>query len=151
MRDVESTDVNTVGRFDIRKGDHAIIDSENEIAPIMVMMHPTDDGSESQYSDRASVLGLLNRLDYASKNKSNPNILDAILFLEENIIILEKIMREVDYIGRRNFKESQEFGRQKEERYLVGIQRRYDVLFNECWKLIRGKLKMSLKNDCKFI
>lgn len=51
------------GRFEFRKSDYAIIDSEGEIAPIMIEMDTSDDGSESQYTDRASVLHLLNKLN----------------------------------------------------------------------------------------
>lgn len=127
------------GRFSLRsESDYAIIDELGEIAPIMVDMKSSDDGSESGYADRSSVLKLLNNLDYASKNKQiNGSVTDGLLFLEEDIILLEKIMKEIDYIGRRNFKESQEYARQREERYLIGIQRQYEKLFDECWKLIR--------------
>ena len=129
----------STGRFSLRKeSDYAIVDELDEIAPIMVDMKSSDKGSESGYADRASVLKLLNNLDNTSKNKEiNGSVTDGLLFLEEDIILLEKIMKEINHIGRRNFKESQEFTRQREERYLIGIQRQYEKLFNECWKLIR--------------
>ena len=57
----------------------------------------------------------------ASNKQVSGNVTDGLLFLEENIIILEKIMKDIDYIGRRNFKQSKEFNRQREERYLIGI------------------------------
>lgn len=144
-KNVEFAEPMKEGRFRFDK-DYNIIDVENEISPIVVDMTPTSDGSESATADRLSVLYLLNRLDDASKNKRvNGSVMDAVYFLEENIILLEKIMKDIDYIGRANFKESQQFSKQREERYLFAIQNRYEKLFDECWVLIR-QMKEGLKD-----
>lgn len=142
---IEFAKPNTTGRFEIRKTDYAIIDTTGDMAPIMVEMDSPEDGSDSQYADIAGVMGLLNRLDNAASNKQvSGNVTDGLLFLEENIIILEKIMKDIDYIGRRNFKQSNEFNRQREERYLIGITNHYERIFQDSYKMIR-QIKDGLK------
>ena len=56
------------GRFAIRETDHAIVDSEDEgIPPIMVDMMTIEDGSESDYMDRSGVLNFLNQQEITIK------------------------------------------------------------------------------------
>lgn len=51
------------GRFRLRtESDYAIIDELGEFPDIMINHVESDDGSESQYADRSSVLHLLNQL-----------------------------------------------------------------------------------------
>lgn len=126
-------------RFIMRKSDNAIIDTEKEIPPIIVSLAPPEDGKDIQFGAKISVIALLNKLDQDSKttNINNHGIIDNLLLLEENIIILEKIMEEINYIGKSNFNETQQFHKQREQRYLIGIERTYERLFSECWDLIK--------------
>ena len=128
-------------RFDLRRNkDWAIVDNENEIAPILVDMTPTDDGSESGYADRVGVVNFLNRLNNKN-NDFNLSVFDFLVSIERNVIILEKIMREIDYIGRCNFEHSEEFRNRREEQFLIEIQNHYDNLFEDTYKNIRDAKK----------
>lgn len=141
----EKISKNTIGegnkRFELRRNkDWAIVDNENEIAPILVDMTPTDDGSESGYADRSSVINFLNRLNNKN-NDLNLTAFDLLISIERNVIILEKIMREIDYIGRCNFEHSKEFRNMREEQFLIEIQNHYDKLFEDTYKNIRDAKK----------
>ena len=142
---MKSENVNNVAngkeRWYIRKTDHAIVDNYGDIAPIMVDMMTTDDGSESCYTDRSTVVGLLNRYEAKANNQS---VVDAIVGIERKLIVLEKIMKEIERVGRTNFKESQEFSRQREYQYLMEIDSIYRKLFSDAYKLI-NQAKEGLK------
>ena len=122
-------------RFELREIDYAIIDNENEIAPIMVQMNGDDE--DSQHTDRSSVVNLLNRLNHKANDKSiNLSVYDAIVEIERKLVVLEKIMKEINYIGRLNFKETKDFSKQRENQYLIEIQNHYERAFREAYKAI---------------
>lgn len=132
-------------RFEIRKSDYAIIDTQGDVAPIMVDMMSSEDGSESGYSDRASVVNLLNTLynnSFESDEFSLP-IHDYALNVERKLIILEKIMEEMNRIARVNFKESKEFKKMRDEQFLIEIQNHYEKLFDEAYKSLH-----NIKQEC---
>ena len=146
MNENETTSTNSEGRFYIRDSDHAIIDNEGKIGPIMVDMTPTEDGSESGYTDRSSVKGLLNRLDYkANHNGINLTALDAIVDVERKLIVLEKIMKDIEYVARTNFKETNSYPKQREYQYLMEISKHYERLFNDAYFSI-NQAKREINN-----
>lgn len=136
---------NRSNQFEIRKEDHAIIDNERRIAPIMVKMEKTEFGEESQYADIAGVCSLLNQLDYEANQKSvDLTVLDGILDVERKLIVLEKIIKDIEYIARTNFKDSDSYPKRREYQYLMEIQQHYERLFKEAYAAI-NQIRRELK------
>ena len=132
-------------RFEIRETDYAIIDNEMRIAPIMVEMEKTEFGEESQYADIAGVCSLLNQLDYEANHKAvDLSVHDGILEVERKLIVLEKIIKDIDYIARTNFKDSDSYPKKREYQYLMEIQKHYERLFNEAYSAI-NQVRRDLK------
>lgn len=126
-------------RFEIRGRDYAIIDNDGDIAPINIV-RGTDDGKDSQYADRISVVNLLNQLHRNSITcKENITVYDYLLNVERKLIILEKLIKEIDYVGRMNFNRNhieEDVRIRRDEQFLVEVQNIYEQLFEDAYKSI---------------
>lgn len=70
--------------FRIRETDHAIVNDRWLLPPIMIDMQSPEDGSESQYADRAGVCNFLNRQE-AIINAKQEHVSKMVAALHEEI------------------------------------------------------------------
>lgn len=99
-----------------------------------------DDGQWITYGEIVDLLNENEELHYEN-NDLNLVAFDLLVSIERNVIIIEKIMREIDYIGRCNFEHNEEFRNMREEQFLIAIQNYYDKLFEDTYKNIRDAKK----------
>ena len=148
----ETDMMNKSERFSIRDMDGAIVDSFHEVADILLaIVTKTNGKTVDDYCTNESLNELLNyyenRLDeYELKEvMSWQTIYDNLINVERKLIILEKIVKEVDYIARTNFKVNEnDYTRERERQFLIGMHEYYNHLFNEAYDSI-NTIKKEMK------